>query len=228
MGCIMNRCVKCGVRIIDQTESCPLCCCVVEQCKGKQIQARYPDIRLKERKLDLILRILLFLSIAISVLCIVINVTHHTDIWWSAIVVGGLAYAQLMLFFVVENEHAGYRSKVVLGTACGMAYVVLIDCVFGFTRWSINYAIPAALLAVDGMIIAAMFVNMRNWQSYLMFQILMILCSGVCILLSLIEVITKPEVSYTAFGFSCMMFLATFIIGGRRAINELKRRFHVR
>lgn len=224
----MNKCVKCGVRIIDQAESCPLCCCVVEKSEEKQRQARYPDIRFKERKLDLFIRILLFLSIVAGVLSVVVNYTHQTGIWWCVIVVGGLAYVQLIMFFFIENEHAGYRSKVVIGTACGMAYVILIDYVFGFTRWSLNYAIPAALLAVDGMIIVAMFVNMRNWQSYLMFQILMILCSGVCVLFSLIEIITEPEVSYTAFGFSCMMFLATFIIGGRRAMNELKRRFHVR
>ncbi len=68
---------------------------------------------------------------------------------------------------------------------------------------------------------------MRNWQSYLLFQIFMILCSGVCVILSLTGVIRRPIMSYAAFGLSCAMFLAAFIIGGRRARNELKRRFHV-
>ena len=72
-----------------------------------------------------------------------------------------------------------------------------------------------------------MFVNIRNWQSYLSLQIFMIVCSGAGILLYLADVVTKPVMSYVVFGFSCMLFLATLIIGGRRASNELKRRFHV-
>ena len=103
----------------------------------------------------------------------------------------------------------------------------MIDYVLGFGHWSLDYVIPLVLLVMDIMIIVAMFINIRNWQSYLLFQIVMILCSGVCVVLSLFDVIRHPVMSYVALGLSSIMFLATFIIGGRRARNELKRRFHV-
>lgn len=223
----MNRCMKCGVGILDETEVCPLCRCVVEAEDGQTAGGSYPDIRLKGKKLELIARIAVFISIVIGALSVILNVSYPSDVWWCVVVIGGLAYLQLIMLFMVENQHAGYRSKIIIGTACGIAYVVLIDYVFGFTRWSLNYAVPAAILAVDIMIILAMLVNLRNWQSYLLFQIFMILCSGVCIILFLAGTITDPLMSYITFGFSCMMFLATFIIGGKRAGNELKRRFHV-
>ncbi len=105
--------------------------------------------------------------------------------------------------------------------------MVVIDYVLGFRHWSLDYVIPTVFIIMDVMIIAAMFINIRSWQSYLLFQICMILCSGVCVLLSLFDVVHHPVMSYVALGFSSVMFLATFIIGGRRARNELKRRFHV-
>lgn len=223
----MNKCVKCGVGILDKTDVCPLCHCVIGPADEEAAGEQYPDIRLKGRKLELIARIVLFLSIVIGAVAVIINYKYQTRVWWSAIVVGGLAYLQLIMFFLVENEHAGYRSKMIIGVACCIGYAVLIDYVCGFAHWSVDYVVPAALLMVDLMIIALMFVNFRNWQSYLLFQIFMILCSGACVVLSLIGVIKHPAMSYLVFGLSCMLFLASFIIGGKRASNELKRRFHV-
>lgn len=228
MGCFMNKCIKCGVSILDQTEVCPLCRCVVETAEDETAPAdRYPDIRLIDRKLELVGRIVLFISIVLGVLSVVVNYTDQTGIWWSAIVVGGLAYLQLIMFFMIENDHAGYRSKVMIGMAGGIAYLVLIDNVLGFKHWSLDYAVPAALVAFDVLIVVLMFVNIRNWQSYLLFQIFMILCSGVCVILCCVDIIRNPLMSYIAFGVSWVLFLASFIIGGKRASNELKRRFHL-
>lgn len=219
--------MHCGVKILDQTDVCPLCQCVVESEEGEMGKERYPDIRLKGRRLELISRIALFLAIVLGAVAVILNYVMESEMWWSVIVVGTLAYLMLFLFYIIVNEHAGYRSKAFIGVACGAADLVVIDYVLGFKHWSLDYAIPSALLAMDIMIIVVMFINMRNWQSYLPFQIVMILCSGVCVLLSLFGVIQRPLMSYIALGLSCVMFLAAFIIGGRRARNELKRRFHV-
>lgn len=223
----MNKCLHCGVDILDQTDVCPLCQCVIESEDEDTAKERYPDIRLKARKLDLVYRIVLFLAIVAGALSMIANYFDDTEIWWSVIVAGGLAYLVLIMFLLIENEHAGYRSKVLIGVACGAAYLVLIDYVFGFKHWSLDYALPLILLVVDALIVLVMFVNIRSWQSYLSFQIFMIVCSGVCVLLSLFGVIRHPLMSCVALGLSVIMFLATFIIGGRRARNELKRRFHV-
>lgn len=223
----MNKCLHCGVDILDQTDVCPLCQCVIESEDENMAKERYPDIRLKARKLDLVYRIVLFLAIVIGALSMIANYFDDTEIWWSAVVAGGLAYLVLIMFLLIENEHAGYRSKVLIGVACTAAYLVLIDYVFGFKHWSLDYGLPLTLLVVDVLIVLVMFVNIRNWQSYLSFQIFMIICSGVCVLLSLFGIIRHPLMSYVALGLSVIMFLAAFIIGGRRARNELKRRFHV-
>ena len=72
------------------------------------------------------------------------------------------------------------------------------------------------------------FVNRRNWQSYIMWQIFMILCSFVPIVLYLTGIIYVPYLALAALGTSVFLFLGTLIIGDRRARVELKRRFHIR
>ena len=73
-----------------------------------------------------------------------------------------------------------------------------------------------------------MIVNRRNWQSYMMWQIFMILCSIVPVILIFTGIVTGRLFALIAFAFSLFLFLGTLIIGDRRARVELKRRFHVR
>ena len=80
--------MKCSITILDPTDICPLCHCVLEA--GEEKEDSYPDIRLKGRKLELISRILLFLSIVVGGLSVILNYTYPTKVWWCALVVGGL------------------------------------------------------------------------------------------------------------------------------------------
>ena len=111
-----------------------------------------------------------------------------------------------------------------------MAILVLvaIDFLSGYKGWSVRYVFPAAIIAVDAVILVLMIVNRRNWQSYIMWQIFMILCSIVPMVLYLIGVIAVPYLALAALGTSVFLFLGTLLIGDRKARVELKRRFHIR
>ena len=76
-------------------------------------------------------------------------------------------------------------------------------------------------------IIVLMVINRRNWQSYIMWQMLMILISVMLIIFYWLDIITFPYVTGIAIMVSVFLFLGTVIIGGRRAKVELKRRFHI-
>lgn len=62
----------------------------------------------------------------------------------------------------------------------------------------------------------------------MMWQIFMILCSIVPVILIFTGIVTAQLFALIAFAFSLFLFLGTLIIGDRRARVELKRRFHVR
>ena len=221
----MSRCKQCNVEILDETERCPLCHSVLE--KTVEVENMYPNVRTMTRRLALLSRIYLFVAILVEALLIYLNVLSHSGMFWSAIPGLAMLYGYLVLRYAILGK-SGYKGKIIVLTLIAILMVVAIDFVVGYRGWSVNYALPSAILLVDAGILILMCINRRNWQSYMMWQIFMILCSVVPLVLYAVGIVTAPLLAVLAFAFSAALFLGTLIIGDRRARTELRRRFHVR
>ena len=216
----MSRCKQCNVEILDETERCPLCHSVLE--KTVEVENMYPNVRTMTRRLALLSRIYLFVA-----LLIYLNVLSDSEMFWSAIPGLAMLYGYLVLRYAILGK-SGYKGKIIVLTLIAILMVVAIDFVVGYRGWSVNYALPSAILLVDAGLLVLMCINRRNWQSYMMWQIFMILCSVVPLVLYAVGIVTAPILALLAFAFSTALFLGTLIIGDRRARTELRRRFHVR
>lgn len=221
----MSRCKQCNVEILDETERCPLCHSVLE--KTVEVENMYPNVRTMTRRLALLSRIYLFVAILVEALLIYLNVLSDSEMFWSAIPGLAMLYGYLVLRYAILGK-SGYKGKIIVLTLIAILMVVAIDFVVGYCGWSVNYALPSAILLVDAGILILMCINRRNWQSYMMWQIFMILCSVVPLVLYAVGIVTAPLFALLAFAFSAALFLGTLIIGDRRARTELRRRFHVR
>lgn len=221
----MSRCKQCNVEILDETERCPLCHSVLE--KTVEVENMYPNVRTMTRRLALLSRIYLFVAILVEALLIYLNVLSDSEMFWSAIPGLAMLYGYLVLRYAILGK-SGYKGKIIVLTLIAILMVVAIDFVVGYRGWSVNYALPSAILLVDAGILILMCINRRNWQSYMMWQIFMILCSVVPLVLYAVGIVTAPLLALLAFAFSTALFLGALIIGDRRARTELRRRFHVR
>lgn len=221
----MSRCNRCKIEVRDDIEICPLCKCVLE--KTENVGNTYPNVRISTKKINLIIRIYIFLAILTEVLLVFINYKTFKETYWSVITGGALLYILIVLKSVFEDSME-YRRKSIIPVITGILYVILIDIMTGFHGWSLNYVLPGGIMLVNTAIIFIMLINSRNWQSYLLFQMITILWSIVPFILYKIGIITYIMVSLVALAYSVFLFLGTMIIGGRRAETELKRRFHVR
>lgn len=213
------------MEILDETERCPLCHSVLE--KTVEVENMYPNVRTMTRRLALLSRIYLFVAILVEALLIYLNVLSDSEMFWSAIPGLAMLYGYLVLRYAILGK-SGYKGKIIVLTLIAILMVVAIDFVVGYRGWSVNYALPSAILLVDAGILILMCINRRNWQSYMMWQIFMILCSVVPLVLYAVGIVTAPLLALLAFAFSTALFLGTLIIGDRRARTELRRRFHVR
>lgn len=108
-----------------------------------------------------------------------------------------------------------------------VAMMLGIDYVTGYRGWSLDFVVPSAILVVDLVIFLLILINRRNWQSYMMTEILTILLSLIPVILRLMGMIHFKYLVWIAFGTSLFLFLGTLILGDQRARTELKRRFHV-
>lgn len=221
----MSRCKQCNLEILDETERCPLCKAVLEQ--TIEVENMYPNVRMITRRLMLISRIYLFCAILVEALLVYVNVVYEFQIFWSAITGLAFFYGYMLLRYAILGK-SGYRSKTVVLTLIALLILIAIDFVFGYRGWAVNYVLPSAILFIDAAVLILMIANRRNWQSYMMPQLFMILCSIVPLVLYAVGIVTAPLLTGIAFAVSAALFLGTLIIGDRRARTELRRRFHIR
>ncbi len=220
----MAHWMQCNTEILDRTEICPFCRCVLEG----EISERnmYPDVLTHEKKIILAIRIYLVVAIVVECILIHLNVRNFNGMWWCAITGGGFFILWLGLKMIAEKEYR-YGIKTFVMVFFCLLYVILIDYITGFSRWSLNIVFPGTILLINGLVVILMIVNYRNWQSYISWQIFMIALSILAVILSALNVITWPYMAEIVLAVSVLFFVGTLIIGGSRATTELKRRFHI-
>lgn len=221
----MSRCRQCNIEILDETDRCPLCGSVLEH--TVDMENMYPDVKVRARRMMLLSRIYLFVAIVAEAVLVVVNYYGEFETAWSLVTGLILFYGYLVVRFAILGK-TGYIEKTIVLTMIAILCLIAIDFVSGYKGWSVRYVFPAAIIAVDAVILILMIFNRRNWQSYIMWQLFMILCSFVTIILYWVGVIYVPYLALIALGTSVFLFLGTLIIGDRRARVELKRRFHIR
>jgi hypothetical protein len=222
----MSRCKNCNLEILDETDRCPLCNSVLEY--TVDVENMYPDVRVNSRRFMLFTRIYLFCDILVTAILVYINITSFSGAVWCIIPALIFLYGYLVLRYAVLGT-SGYRSKMIVLVLIAILMLVAIDIMMGYGGWSLKYVVPSAVIAVDITIIIFMIANKRVWQSYIMGQIIMIICSIVPVFLRVIGLIQEINlVTKISIAMSVFLFVGTVIIGDRRAKLELKRRFHVR
>lgn len=223
----MKQCKKCNVKILDNTAICPLCKNVLEETGLPTFTATgYPDVKAAVEKLNFVVRLYSFLAIVTEVVLIIINYLTYDGVWWSAISGISILYFYITLKYSIQKR-SSYRAVIWMQTIGAVLLVVAVDNIVGYQGWSVNYALPGAILLLDVTIVVLMIVNIANWQSYILMQILTVLVSFACLLMWHFGIITSPLLTIIAAGISVGLFLATLILGDRKAKAELRRRFHV-
>ena len=221
----MNKCKKCNVVILDDTDRCPLCKHVLES-DGIPGESRYPDAIATARKFRFVENLVLFISIVAECLLIAINFQVDREVAWSLVIGIILLYGNVVLRMAILGK-SGYLAKTVCLVLLAIVMLLGIDYLTGYRRWSLDYVFPGGIIAIDLALFILILINRRNWQSYMMLQIFLILMSMIAVILAGVKVITFPYPAFCALAASSFLFLGTLIIGDVRARTELKRRFHV-
>ena len=220
----MSKCLNCKIEILDETERCPLCHSILEQTES--LENMYPEVHYRFRRMDFISRLYLFLAILIEAALIELNIFHYNGIWWSVIPGLILLYGYLVLRYAVIGR-SGYRSKSFILTLVFVLSAIAADLVTGYKGWSLDYLLPLAIILMDVSILILMIYNRRFWQSYIIVQLFMVICSIVPIALYLLGLEKQMNMAFLPMMVSGSLFIGTMILGERRAWTELKRIFHV-
>lgn len=222
----MRQCKKCNLEILNRTAICPLCKSVLEVSGEIENGTEYPDVAKITKKLNFVVRLYSFLAIVTEVVLVIINYKTYQGVWWSAVSGISILYFYITLKYSIQ-KNTGYKMVILIQVIGAVLLMIAADNIVGYQGWSVNYAMPGAILLLDATIVVLMIVNMANWQSYILMQILTVLVSIAGLVMWGLGVITRPLLLFFAAGASGCLILATLMFGDRKAKMELKRRFHV-
>lgn len=222
----MKRCNECKVEIIEDISVCPLCQHGLEQISKDLKVPMYPRVEFNNQKFKLLIRIFIFISIILGVGLFTINLVTYNGVWWSLICGGAIAYFWMTVRYSIQNN-TNSAAKILVQTIGGMGLCLLIDVVIGYQGWSINYVIPSIILVAYLAIVILMIVNFMNWQSYILFQITLVIFSMILMVLYFFRIITNPVLCYVTTAITLVIFIGTVVFGDKKAKTELIRRFHI-
>ena len=225
----MRECSQCKVIILDHSNVCPLCRAVIrydDEAPDAEFQNAYPDVTGSNKKLLFVENLVFFLSIVLESVLVTLTFIDVMEAFWPILVGLVLVYVNVVLRMSILGQ-SGYMFKFLSGLVFSIILLEGIDILTGDRGWSLELAWPCGVLALDIAIITLMIINRRNWQSYMMVEILAILLSIVPVVFLKIGKITFPYLILGAMGASLFLFLGTLILGDHRARTELKRRFHI-
>ncbi len=222
----MSKCKMCKVDILDKTDTCPLCQHVLEQ-DGQERRSLYPNARIVSRKYRVLENVFLFVSIVVWCILFVIDYTTDPNFLWSFTVGLAIIYANIMLRLTILGKQT-YMTKIFWSILIGLVCLIEADWLTGYHGWGLNFAFPTAVALWDvAILILMLFINRRNWQSYIMDQLTALVLCAIMMFLIWIDVITFPYYAIGVQMLTLFLFLGTVIIGDRKARTELKRRFHI-
>lgn len=224
----MKRCRQCGVTVLGEWEICPLCSCVLHEDSDLESQVQpdyYPDIAKKTKKKKKIFWLVTYFSFLTEVLLVVINHLTLPKVHWSMITGVALAYILFTLREILSRR-SGHIRKLYFQAAAVLLLLAAIDYALGFQGWSIRYGFPCVLLSFELVILICMIINFANWQNYVTMQIFSIVFSIAYLIVS-IAGLGNLVFAWVVFAVCLIFWSTTMMIGGRKAENEVRRKFHL-
>lgn len=225
----MKRCSKCNVNVNSVRKTCPLCGQILTEKKENTVYSNlYPRYNVEEKKSNLVLRILLFISIVTILIVVVINLLTYrsSKSLWSIYVILGVVYAWILLRYTILSRRniAGRLLVQMLATS---AVVIGIEKVSNSSGWALDYVVPFICIATTQAIVIILISKKMRYNDYLLYLFVAILISFVPMILYWSDVVQVLWPSITAAGLAIITILGMIFFADRATKDELKKRFHL-
>ena len=217
----MRICKKCNLKFKSDLDFCPLC---QNKLIGKKEENVFPFIPNIYKKYFTFFKILLFISIIISLICITIDLMidkYH----FSIFVILGFICLFIILKTAFNNKDSLFKSilwqLVILSTLS-----VIWDYFTGFHYWSITYVIPI-LCIICSVNLAILSIILKNYLEEELFYFICIALIGVVPFIFIIIGIPNRIPSIISILLNLICFVSLLIFKFKDVKEELKRRMHI-
>ncbi|MFA5410180.1 MAG: DUF6320 domain-containing protein [Bacilli bacterium] len=221
----MKYCNRCRVVIENNLINCPLC----KQKLLKRNETPENDFPIqkapKEDTGKRIMKLLVFIFIALIGANVVLNLSFSFKLIWAPYSIVALFYAYLLIRAAMKS-YKNIGTIVMLNVSMLSIISLILDIILGFTRWSLNYAIPIIILA--GTIALVIFTCIRptRFLAYFIYMLMIALFGLTMLILLWARLVTVKAPSIITAFVSLMVIIGMFIFGDKKTENEFVKRFH--
>ena len=185
----------------------------------------YPKI-LNIEKGKIIKKMLLLISVIISILLVVINFCIDTTYKWSLLCIVGIIYAWLTTLYSLKRN-VNIASHVMIQMICITALTVAIDYILGYEGWSITLAVPIIIMIGNVTLLILTIVSRKKYIKYAIYQLLIVIFSIMPVVFIHENLIHDKTLSIVAVAVSVMNLIVTLALCAKDVKEAVIRKFHL-
>ena len=218
----MLYCENCKVSITGNHEKCPLCQGDIVGDPSKT--NAFPIIKEEKRLIYLILKITALITIAISVVSVLINLEFGGT--WSFYIIAGVITGWIVIWITLRLRGNIAKNTIWL-TAIISILSIIWDLSTGYRGWSIDFVLP--LICCFAMIEMFIVANIKKLkiEDYIVYLIIDILFGIVPLILLLLDIVEVVYPSLICVAGSIISLSILILFEGRALKAEIVRRMHL-
>lgn len=185
----------------------------------------YPE-KIKAKKSDKIIKILISVSIGIAIILVGINKLMTPNIPWAALVNAGILYSWVVVMYSIK-KNINIAGHVLLQTIALSLLTFYIDYKLGMKGWSINIAIPIMIMIANVTMLVLTIVSYKKYIKYAIYQLMIVFFSMLPVVFVTEHMVQDKTLSMVASGISVLNFVLCLVLCARDVKEEIVRKFHM-
>lgn len=221
----MKYCNACKVYVLGNDQDCPLCFSELSVTDAEGAYEGYPKPEETPKKYRFRIRLCLFLSLAVSLICLVINLLNWAGMLWSLIVATGILLLWETVGFMLLRKNIGWRLLAQMLTIIIVS--ITVDAVTGWGAWSISYLTPFVIIASSCAMTVIFCLKREQWREHMLFQLIIAINGFVPVVLYWFGLTDILWPSVAGAMYAVLSLLGMMIFFNKQFENEMKKRFHI-
>ena len=185
----------------------------------------YPE-KIKAKKSDRIIKILISASIGIAIILVLINKLTTPNIPWAALANAGILYTWVVVMYSIK-KNINIAGHVLLQMIALSLLTLYIDYKLGMKGWSINISIPIMIMIANMTMLVLTIVSYKKYIKYAINQLMIVFFSMLPVVFVTEHMVQDKTLSVIASGISVLNFVICLVLCAKDMKEEIVRKFHM-
>ena len=185
----------------------------------------YPK-KIKAKKTDKIIKVLICVSFVVAVLLLLINKLTTPEIPWAALVNSGIIYIWITVIYSIK-KNINIAGHVLVQIVALSILTTYVDYKLGWKAWSINIAIPIMIMIANITMLILTIISHKKYIKYAIYQLIIVLFSMLPVVLMKENMIQNKTLSIVASSICFINFILCLGLATKDIKDAIIRKFHV-